>query len=70
MQDYHKSQKEILEDLKFQLDRIEEKIRVEKDELNALEAEKTRILREMGKYSNEQYEEDMLARVYEQRRGK
>lgn len=56
------------ERLKYELKKIEnEKERLEK-ELSELEGRRQAILDELGEFTDDKYEENMLALVYEQRR--
>ena len=60
--------RETIEDLKFRLKKVQvEKARLE-DELARIKGEETAILKQLGQYSDEAYEEDMLTKVYEQRK--
>ena len=60
--------KEVIHDLKFELQNIQaEKAKLEA-ELSRLAGKENHILEELGKYSDEKYEEDMLQLVYEQRK--
>lgn len=60
--------KEIIHDLKVDLQRIQaEKAKLE-EELNRLSGKEKHIIEELGKFSDEKYEEDMLQLVYEQRK--
>ena len=64
--DFEKRQE--IEDLKFQIDQIEQKEKQLKDELERLNNEKAEILRQISEKSDERYEQDMLELVYQQRR--
>ena len=60
--------KEVIHDLKLELQSIQaEKAKLEA-ELSRLAGKENHILEELGKYSDEKYEEDMLQLVYEQRK--
>mgnify|MGYP006988873060 CR=1 FL=1 len=60
--------REAIDDLKFRLKRVQaEKARLE-DELSRINGEEKSILKQLGQFSDEAYEEDMLAKVYEQRK--
>ncbi len=52
-----------LRELEFEEDRL-------KRELEENRVKQTAVMQEMKKYSNEKYEEDVLALVYQQRRPK
>ncbi|MBQ1901815.1 MAG: hypothetical protein II169_04620 [Lachnospiraceae bacterium] len=64
--DFEKRQE--IEQLKFQIDQIEQKEKQLKDELERLNNEKAEILRQISEKSDERYEQDMLELVYQQRR--
>ena len=64
--DFEKRQE--IEQLKFQIDQIEQKEKQLKDELERLNNEKAEILRHISEKSDERYEQDMLELVYQQRR--
>ena len=64
--DFEKRQE--IEQLKFQIDQIEQKEKQLKDELERLNNEKAEILRQISEKSDERYEHDMLELVYQQRR--
>lgn len=64
--DFEKRQE--IEELKFQIDQIEQKEKQLKDELERLNNEKAEILRQISEKSDERYEQDMLELVYQQRR--
>ena len=54
--DFEKRQE--IEDLKFQIDQIEQKEKQLKDELERLNNEKAEILRQISEKSDERYEQD------------
>lgn len=62
--------KDIVENLKLDLSRVEDEIRRIESELESARGRRKSILDELAKYSDEKYEEDMLQRVYDQRRKK
>ena len=61
-------EKEVVSNLKLELSRVEEDVVRAQIELDRLVARKKQILDELAKHSDQRYEEDMLARVYDQRR--
>ena len=65
MTDYDK---EVVSGLKFDLSILEEDIEKAQKELDRLLAKKKAILDELAKHTDQKYEADMLARVYDQRR--
>lgn len=65
MTDY---EKEVVSNLKFDLSRLEEDIERTQNEMDRLLAKKKAILDELAKHTDQKYEEDMLAMVYDQRR--
>ncbi len=64
------SDKEIIEDLKFKLYKLESEEEKIQKELDRIGREKRAILDEMSRYSNADYEQSMLELVYEQRHRK
>ena len=56
--------------LKDELTVVEKKIELKKKELEELETEQAAILKKLSEDSDEKHEADVLAMVYEQRRGK
>ena len=60
--------KDAMDELKFQLHRLEEEEERARKELQHIIDRKESILDELGKFSDTKYEEDMLAMVYEQRK--
>jgi len=65
-----KTQREVIEDLKIELARLEGEEKRLEDELDIIRSQKKQILDQLSENSDEKYEEDMLARVYQQRRGR
>lgn len=64
------SDREIRDDLKLKLQRLETEEKRLKDELAHIEGEKKQILDQLAEHSSESYEENMLQLVYEQRHKK
>ncbi len=64
------SEKEVRDDLKIQLKRIEAEEQKLQDEIERLERDKKKILTQLSEHSNENYEQNMLQLVYEQRHKK
>ena len=54
--------------LKRNLEKIEREIEIKEKELAELYGDKKQIVNDLGKLSDEQYESETLAKVYEQRR--
>ncbi len=65
-----KTDREILDDLKFRLHKVEVEEEKLQKEIDRLQREKRAILEEMSMHSSKDYEENMLQRVYEQRHKK
>ncbi len=62
--------KEIIEDLKFRLYKLESEEEKLQKELERIGREKRAILDEISRHSNVDYEQNMLELVYEQRHRK
>ena len=60
--------KEVIHDLKLELQSIQAEKEKLEAELSRLAGKENHILEELGKFSDEKYEEDMLQLVYEQRK--
>ncbi len=60
--------KEMIEDLKMQLSRVQTDRKKVEEELKRLQGEEKRILDEISGLSDDKYEQDMLQLVYEQRK--
>lgn len=60
--------KEMIEDLKMQLSRVQMDRKKAEEELKRLQGEEKRILDEISGLSDDKYEQDMLQLVYEQRK--
>ncbi|MCR5546594.1 MAG: hypothetical protein K6F30_09000 [Lachnospiraceae bacterium] len=60
--------KEMIEDLKLQLQKVQMEKKKLEEEINRLQGEEKRILGEISKLSDTKYEADMLQLVYEQRK--
>ncbi|MBO6215918.1 MAG: hypothetical protein J6N76_10405 [Lachnospiraceae bacterium] len=60
--------RDIVENLKLELSRIEEELQRAKSEVDRLNVRKKTILDELANHTDERYEEEMLTRVYNQRR--
>ena len=65
---FARTNKELIEDLKLQLHRLEEEADQLHKELERIEGKKIQIMKEIAEHSDEKYEEDMLSKVYQQRR--
>ncbi|MCR5097685.1 MAG: hypothetical protein K6B14_01915 [Lachnospiraceae bacterium] len=65
-----KSDKEIIDDLKFRLHKLEAEEEKLQKEMDRLAREKRAILEEISMHSSKDYEADMLQLVYEQRHKK
>ena len=61
-------EKEVVSNLKLELSRVEEELVRAQTEVDRITARKKQILDELAQHSDQRYEEDMLARVYDQRR--
>ena len=61
-------EKEVVSNLKLELARVEEELVRAQTEVDRITARKKQILDELAQHSDQRYEEDMLARVYDQRR--
>ena len=60
--------KELIHDLKLELQSIQAEKEKLEAELSRLAGKENHILEELGKFSDDKYEEDMLQLVYEQRK--
>lgn len=68
MMDRNLTNKEMIEDLKIELSKVQsEKSKLE-EEIKRLQGEEKRILSEISGLSDTKYEADMLQLVYEQRK--
>lgn len=65
---FARTNKDIIEDLKLQLSRLDDEAEQLRKELERIEGKKNQIMKEIAEHSDEKYEEDMLAQVYQQRR--
>ncbi len=63
-----RNDKDIIDKLKLELSRIDRDIDLAQKELDRLNGRKKQIMDQMAEHSDEQYEEDMLSLVYEQRK--
>ena len=63
-----RTNKEIIEDLKVELSSLEAEEEQLRKDIERIEGKKKQILEEIAQHSDEKYEEDMLALVYQQRR--
>lgn len=63
-----RTDKEIIDDLKIELGRLQAEEDQLKKELDRIQGKKKQVLEEIAKHSDEKYEEEMLAQVYQQRR--
>ena len=61
------SDREIRDDLKIKLQKLEAEENKLKTEIEHIETEKRKILNQLAEHSSESYEESMLQLVYEQR---
>ncbi|MBQ1843699.1 MAG: hypothetical protein II133_03800 [Lachnospiraceae bacterium] len=61
--------REIVEDLQIRIKEIDNEIKIKEEELQSLQAEKARCMKEMGEHSDEKYQQNVLELVYEQRMG-
>ena len=61
-------EKQVVSNLKLELARVEEELVRAQTEVDRITARKKQILDELAQHSDQRYEEDMLARVYDQRR--
>ena len=62
--------REIIDDLKMRLEKIETEEKQLRAEISRLETEKKQILDQIADHSDEKYEENILQLVYEQRHKK
>ena len=60
--------KQEIESLKFQMEQLENQEKQLKQELEQINNKKAALLAEIGKKSDEKYEQDMLELVYKQRK--
>lgn len=65
---FARTNKDIIDDLKLQLNRLDDEAVQLRKELERIEGKKNQIMKEIAEHSDEKYEEDMLAQVYQQRR--
>ena len=65
---FSRTNKEIIEDLKVELSSLEAEEEQLRKDIERIEGKKKQILEEIAQHSDEKYEEDMLALVYQQRR--
>ena len=63
-----RTNKEIIEDLKVELSSLEAEEEQLRKDIERIEGKKNQIMKEIAEHSDEKYEEDMLAQVYQQRR--
>ena len=63
-----RNDKDIIDKLKLELSRIDREIDLAQKDLDRLNGRKKQIMEQMAEHSDEQYEEDMLSLVYEQRK--
>lgn len=61
--------KELLEDLQIKIKQLDSDIKIKEDELNSLKAERAKYMKELGEHSDEQYQQNILELVYEQKYG-
>ena len=62
-----KSDREIIDDLKFKLSKLEAEQEKLQKEMDRIERDKKAILDEMALHTSKDYEQNMLQLVYEQR---
>lgn len=60
--------KQEMEELKYQLSRLEEKEKHLMEEVQQVQKEKAELIKQMGEKSDDKYEQDMLELVYKQRK--
>ena len=60
--------RDVIDKLKMDLSKVERELELLERERDSLLSKKKTILKELGEHSDEQYEQDMLALVYEQRK--
>ena len=65
-----KSDREIIDDLKFKLSKLEAEQEKLQKEMDRIERDKKAILDEMALHTSKDYEQNMLQLVYEQRHKK
>lgn len=63
-----RTDKEIIEDLKVELSKLENEAEQLRKDLDRIEGRKKQIMQEIADHSDEKYEEEILAQVYQQRR--
>ena len=63
------SDREIVEDLQIRIKEIDSEIKIKEEELQSLQVEKARCMKEMEEHSDEKYQQNVLELVYEQRMG-
>lgn len=65
---FARTNKDIIDDLKLQLSRLDDEAEQLRKELERIEGKRNQIMKEIAEHSDEKYEADMLQQVYEQRR--
>ena len=65
---FARTNKDIIDDLKLQLSRLDDEAEQLRKELERVEGRRNQVMKEIAEHSDEKYEEDMLSKVYQQRR--
>ncbi|MCR4998413.1 MAG: hypothetical protein K6A05_01075 [Lachnospiraceae bacterium] len=65
---FARTNKDIIDDLKLQLNRLDDEAEQLRKELERIEGKRNQIIKDIAEHSDEKYEADMLQQVYEQRR--
>ena len=60
----------LMDELRERIQELEAADMRMKAEMSRIESEKSMLIKQLAEYSDERYEQDVLALVYEQRRGK
>lgn len=60
----------LMDELRGRIQELEAADMRMKAEMSRIESEKSMLIKQLAEYSDERYEQDVLALVYEQRRGK
>ncbi len=58
---------DLVEDLQIKVKELDSQIKAKEEELEELEGERGRYLKEIGEHSDEKFQQNMLELVYEQR---
>lgn len=64
-----RTDRELIEDLQIRIKELDSEIKIKEEELQSLQAERARCMKEMGEHSDEKYQQNVLELVYEQRFG-